>query len=176
MRDTESLCAENIGLKDIAWSRRGELISRGELTMYYTFRQFRGFVVQSESLESAEIFKSWRFFIFLYWSLKVTALIREITNNECLKGNATKIINFYQFLYHMTHVVIFQVKNWSDSTFCCFVHWEIVPTLLKNNLAFYLVIIQSFPNFPPIPRIRSVIRISGNFWILKIFHLTFLKS
>ena len=35
MRETESLCAENIGLKDIARSRRGELISRGELIMYY---------------------------------------------------------------------------------------------------------------------------------------------
>ena len=38
MRETESLCAENIGLKDIARSRRGELISRGELIMYYTSR------------------------------------------------------------------------------------------------------------------------------------------
>ena len=35
MRETESLCAENIGLKDIARSHRGELISRGELIMYY---------------------------------------------------------------------------------------------------------------------------------------------
>ena len=34
-RETESLCAENIGLKDIARSRRGKLISRGELIMYY---------------------------------------------------------------------------------------------------------------------------------------------
>ena len=29
-RETESLCAEIIGLKDIARSRRGELISRGD--------------------------------------------------------------------------------------------------------------------------------------------------
>ena len=36
MRETESLCAENIGLKDIARSRREELISRGELIMCYT--------------------------------------------------------------------------------------------------------------------------------------------
>ena len=35
MRETESLCAENIGLKDIPQSCRGELISRGELKMYY---------------------------------------------------------------------------------------------------------------------------------------------
>ena len=34
--ETDSLCAENIGLKDIARSRRGELISRGELIMYYS--------------------------------------------------------------------------------------------------------------------------------------------
>ena len=36
MRETESPCAENIGLKDIARSRREELISRGELIMYYS--------------------------------------------------------------------------------------------------------------------------------------------
>ena len=35
MCEAEPLCAENIGLKDIARSRRGELISRGELIMYY---------------------------------------------------------------------------------------------------------------------------------------------
>ena len=34
--EAKPLCAENIGLKDIAWSRRGELISRGELIMYYS--------------------------------------------------------------------------------------------------------------------------------------------
>ena len=36
MRETKSLCAENIGLKDIPRCRRGELISRGELKMYYS--------------------------------------------------------------------------------------------------------------------------------------------
>ena len=35
MREAEPLCPENIGLNDIAESRRGELISRGELIMYY---------------------------------------------------------------------------------------------------------------------------------------------
>ena len=35
MREAKSLCAENIGLKEIARSRRGELISWGELIMYY---------------------------------------------------------------------------------------------------------------------------------------------
>ena len=35
MCEADPLCAENIGLKDIARSRRGELISRGELIMYY---------------------------------------------------------------------------------------------------------------------------------------------
>ena len=35
MCKAEPLCAENIGLKDIARSCRGELISRGELMMYY---------------------------------------------------------------------------------------------------------------------------------------------
>ena len=35
MCEAELLCAENIDLKDIARSRRGELISRRELIMYY---------------------------------------------------------------------------------------------------------------------------------------------
>ena len=34
--ETESLCAEIISLKDIARGRRGELISRRELIMYYS--------------------------------------------------------------------------------------------------------------------------------------------
>ena len=72
-----------------------------------------------------------------------------------------ELANFYQFLYHVSPVFIFQVKSWSDSTFCCLVHWELVSTLLKNNPAFYLVIIQSFFNFSPIPRIRSAKRIRG---------------
>ena len=63
-----------------------------------TFRRFRGNVVQSESAESTEIFKSWRFFIFLYWSLKGTALIRQITNNECLRDNATIISQYLSIL------------------------------------------------------------------------------
>ena len=78
-----------------------------------------------------------------------------------------KLVNFYQFLYHVTPVVILQVKSWSDSTFHSFVHWELVATLLKDNPAFYLVIIiQSFLNFSPTPRIRSaerIRRIGGNF-------------
>ena len=32
----------------------------------------------------------------------------------------------------MTPVFIFQVKRWSDSTFCCFVHWELVSTLFSS--------------------------------------------
>ena len=75
--------------------------------------------------------------------------------------------NFYQFLHHMTPVFVFQVKSWSDSTFCCFVHWELVSTLLKNIPAFYLAIIKRFLNFLPIPwRIRSaqrILRIGGSF-------------
>ena len=77
-----------------------------------------------------------------------------------------ELTNFYQFLYHVTPVVIFQVKSWSYSTFYCFVHWDLVSTLLKNNQAFYLAIMKSFLNFPPIRRIRSaepIRRIGGNF-------------
>ena len=66
-----------------------------------------------------------------------------------------ELTNFYQFLYHVTPVVIFQVKSWSYSTFYCFVHWDLVSTLLKNNQAFYLAIRKSFPNFPLILLIRS---------------------
>ena len=66
-----------------------------------------------------------------------------------------ELANFYQFLYHVTPVFIFQVKSWSDSTFCCFVHSELVQTLLKDNSAFYLAIIKSFLNFPPIPPIPN---------------------
>ena len=54
-----------------------------------------------------------------------------------------ELVNFYQFLYHVTPAVIFQVKSWPNSTFCCFVDWEVVPTPLKNNPAFHLTIIQS---------------------------------
>ena len=77
-----------------------------------------------------------------------------------------ELTNFYQFLYHVTPVVIFQVKSWPYSTFYCFVHWDLVSTLLKNNQAFYLAIMKSFLNFPPIPLIRSGQRfrgIDGNF-------------
>ena len=63
--------------------------------VFSTFRWFCRFVVQSESAESAKIFRSWRFFIFLYWSPKFTTLERQITNNECLRGKATRI---YQFI------------------------------------------------------------------------------
>ena len=38
MREADPLYAENIGLKDITRSRRGELICRGKLIMYYRVR------------------------------------------------------------------------------------------------------------------------------------------
>ena len=117
--------------------------------------------MQSEIAESAEIFKSCRFVIFLYQSLKVTALIRQITNKECLRGNATRISQYLSILYHVTSVVIFQVKSSSYSTLCFFVHRELVSTLLKNNPAFYLAIIQCFLNFLQIPRIHRTGRIRG---------------
>ena len=90
-----------------------------------------------------------------------------------------ELVNFYQFMYYMIPVVILQVKSWSDSTFHCFLNWQLVATLLKDNPVFYLVIIQSFLNFPLIPRIRSAERIrgiGGNIYILKIFRFSFLKS
>ena len=39
-----------------------------------------------------------------------------------------ELVNFNQFWYHVTPALIFQVKSWSDSTFCCCVHWELVST------------------------------------------------
>ena len=72
-----------------------------------------------------------------------------------------ELVNLSQFLYHVSPVVIFQVKSWSDSTFCCSAHWELASTLLTNNPVVYLVIIQSFLNFPPILRIRIAQRIGG---------------
>lgn len=36
MRKTDSLFAKNVGFKDIAQNHKGELISRGQLIMYYT--------------------------------------------------------------------------------------------------------------------------------------------
>ena len=57
---------------------------------------------------------------------------------QCIK-NQSMSINI-QFLYHVTLVVIFQVKSWPDSTFCFFESWELVANLLKNNLGFYPLI------------------------------------
>ena len=51
MRETESLCAENVRLKDIARSRRGELISRGELIMYYRFC-FLSTIIRTDKLRT----------------------------------------------------------------------------------------------------------------------------
>ena len=90
-----------------------------------------------------------------------------------------ELTNFYQLLYQVTPVVILLVKSWSDSTFHCFVYWELVATLLKDNPAFYLLILQRFLNFPLIVRISSgeqIRGIGGNFKILKIFRFSLLKS
>ena len=73
-----------------------------------------------------------------------------------------KLVNFYQFLYHVTPVVILQVKSWNDSTFHSFVHWELVATLLKDNPAFYLVIIQSLKGTALIRQITNNECLRGN--------------
>ena len=44
-----------------------------------------------------------------------------------------ELVNLYQFLYHVTIAVIFQVKSWPESTSYFFIDWELVSTLLKNN-------------------------------------------
>ena len=45
MREAKPLCAENIGLKDIARSRWGKPISWGELIMYYSSSESNLFAV-----------------------------------------------------------------------------------------------------------------------------------
>ena len=37
------------------------------------------------------------------------------------KAMQQELVNLYQFLYHVTPVVIFQVKSWPDTVFCLFV-------------------------------------------------------
>ena len=96
----------------------------------------------------------------------------EIESSKCLNKNfffrrfsgmamQQELVDFYQLLYHVTPVVTFQVKSWPHSTFCIVVDSELVSTLWKNNRVFYLVIIESFLNFPPIPWIGSAERIHG---------------
>ena len=66
-----------------------------------------------------------------------------------------ELINFYQFLYHVTPAVNFQVKSWPDSVFCRFCRLKFVSTRFKGNPAFCLLILRSSLNFLPIPRIRG---------------------
>ena len=87
--------------------------------------------------------------------------MRQITNSECLRNIAAKIRQSLPILVSRDPCFYLSSKSWSDSTLCCFVHWELVSTLLKDNPVFYLVIIQSFLNFPLISRIRSAERIRG---------------
>ena len=54
----------------------------------------------------------------------------------------------YKFFFRWVRKATFRQFHW-------FVHWELVETLLEDIPAFYLVVIQSFLNFLPIPRIRS---------------------
>ena len=72
-----------------------------------------------------------------------------------------ELTNFYQFLYHVTPVVIFQVISWPDPFRCWFCRLEFSSTSLKSNPAICLLILRSFLNFPSIPRIRSRERIRG---------------
>ena len=90
-----------------------------------------------------------------------------------LEAMQQELANFNQFFYHVTLAVIFQVKSWSSSTFCCFVHWELVSTQLKNNPAFYLTIRQSFFNFLSCP---LFIVQSKSAESAEIFHFPLLKS
>ena len=56
-----------------------------------------------------------------------------------------EFVNLYLFLYQL----------------CETINLKVVSTMLKCNPDFCLIIIQSFLNLPPIPRIRSAERIRG---------------
>ena len=45
-------------------------------------------------------------------------MIRQITNNECLRGNATRISQYLSILVSRNPCFSFQVKSWSHWTFC----------------------------------------------------------
>ena len=68
---------------------------------FWAFRQLRGFVAQSESAKSAEIFRSWNFSFF---DLEISeALLKYIKQLILNVSGAVKqeITNFYQLLWHV---------------------------------------------------------------------------
>ena len=65
-------------------------------------------------------FLIFKIFLFLYWSLKGTALICQINYKSVWEAMQEELLNFYQFLYDVIPAVTFQVKSWPHSTFCCF--------------------------------------------------------
>ena len=46
-----------------------------------------------------------------------------------------KLANIYQFLYHVTPVVTYQVKSWSDSTFC----WSFKFSSFLIQVLFFII-------------------------------------
>ena len=87
-------------------------------------------------------------------------MIQQITNNESLRNLEQELVNFYQFLYHVTPVVIFQVKSWSDLTFqFCTLGTSFNPAKRKSSLLSGNN--TTFSELSPIPRIRSAERIQG---------------
>ena len=69
--------------------------------------------------------------------------------------------NLYQFLYHVTIVVTFQVKSCPGSFCFYFADQKLVSTLTKSDQFFCLLMIRTFVNFPRSPRILSAERIRG---------------
>ena len=67
-------------------------------------------------------------------------MIRQITNNKCLRGNATIISQYDR--YHVKSVVICQVKSCSDWTFC----WS-------SKFSSFLIQVLFFKNFRTLPMI-----------------------
>ena len=59
-----------------------------------------------------------------------------------------KLVNIYQFLYHVTLVVAFQVKSWSDWIFC----WSFKLSSFLIQVLFF----KSFQTFPMISKLSPV--------------------
>ena len=89
--------------------------------------------------KSAEIFKSWRFVICLYQSLRGFALKRQITNNECLKGNATRISQYLPILVSCCCLSSKKLSDWTFSWSFKFSSFLIQVPFFKNFRTFPMI-------------------------------------
>ena len=69
------------------------------------------------------------------------------------KAMQQELVNIYKFLFHVTPVVAFQVKNWSDGTFC----WSF-------KFSRFLIQVLFFKNFRTFPMICKLSPIEVSFF------------